>query len=53
MRSLSAKIVVAVIGACLVYLAWRWSAAPGRGESDAPVDTMCLASRIGLPCNDP
>jgi hypothetical protein len=50
MRSVRAKILVAAIAVGLLYLAWRWSAFP-RGADEARVmDTMCLASRIRLPC---
>jgi hypothetical protein len=50
MRSVRAKILVATIAAGLLYLAWRWSAFPDGAEDARTTDTMCFASRIGLPC---
>lgn len=49
MRKTFAKVLTVVAGAGIVYFAWQWSSAPRRTDG-APVDTMCLASRIGLPC---
>jgi hypothetical protein len=53
MRSRSVKILTVVVAICVVYLAWRLVAAPAGVRSEAAADTMCLASRIGLPCADP
>jgi hypothetical protein len=50
MRSMLAKILAVVIGGCLVYLAWRWSGASWESGSGGAADTMCIASKIGLPC---
>ena len=49
MRKTFAKVLTVLAGAALVYFAWQWSSA-SRAADDTPVDTMCIASRIGLPC---
>ncbi|HZO18532.1 MAG TPA: hypothetical protein VFB46_06085 [Gemmatimonadaceae bacterium] len=49
MRITFAKVLTVLAGAVLVYIAWQWSSAP-RAAQGAPIDTMCIASRIGLPC---
>ena len=50
MRSTRSRIVVALMVVALLYLAWRWSAFPEAAQNAGLPDTMCLASRIGLPC---
>ena len=49
MRRTFAKVFTMIAGAVLVYIAWQWSSA-SRGAESAPIDTMCIASRVGLPC---
>lgn len=50
MRSRFARVLAVVLGVVLVYVAWRLAAAPSASGTESPVDTMCIASRIGLPC---
>ncbi|MGQ0712868.1 MAG: hypothetical protein ACT4PJ_03945 [Gemmatimonadaceae bacterium] len=50
MRPTVKAILVGVVVIAALYLVLR-SAAPSRSATgEVPVDTMCLASRIGLPC---
>lgn len=50
-KSLPARILVGILTAVLAYFLWQWSAAAGPPAAERQVDTSCLASRIGLPCN--
>ena len=49
MRKTLAKVLTVLAGAGVAYFAWQWSSA-SRAAEGAPVDTMCIASRIGLSC---
>lgn len=44
-------ILVGIVAVFILYLMLR-VASPSRAAGGEP-DTMCLASRIGLKCNDP
>ena len=50
-RSLPGRILTGVLVATLAYVLWHWSLAAGRPAGERQVDTMCVASRFGLPCN--
>lgn len=50
MRASRARVIVALVVVALLYVAWRWSAFPESAQNAGAPDTMCLASRIGLPC---
>ena len=43
--------ILALLGAGIVlYFLLRSSVTSRQANADVPQDTMCLASRIGLPC---
>ena len=49
MRRTFAVTFIVVVGLALFYLILRASSPATAGTNE--VDTMCLASKIGLPCN--
>jgi hypothetical protein len=51
MRRKLAQILLAVMAGVLLYVILRSSTSSRLSSADVPQDTMCLASRIGLPCN--
>ena len=51
MRPKLARILVAVVAVFLLYFILRSSTPSRQSSAEVPQDTMCLASRIGLPCN--
>lgn len=51
MRPKLARVIVAVVAVVLLYFIVRSSTTSRRSTGDVAQDTMCLASRIGLPCN--
>ena len=53
MRPLFTRIVVVIVAVIVLYFILRASMTSRASETDVPADTMCFASRIGLPCNDP
>lgn len=50
MKPKLARILVAVLVGVLLYVILRSSTSARRSSAEVPQDTMCLASRIGLPC---
>lgn len=50
MRPKLARILVAVVAVFLLYFIVRVSTGSRQSSADVAQDTMCLASRIGLPC---
>jgi hypothetical protein len=50
MRPKPARILVAVVAVFLLYIILRSSTTSRPSSEAVPQDTMCLASRIGLPC---
>jgi hypothetical protein len=50
MRSKLARIFLAVVAGVLLYVILRSSTSSRLSSADVQQDTMCLASRIGLPC---
>jgi hypothetical protein len=50
MRPKLARILAAVVAVFLFYLILRSSTPSRQSSGDVAQDTMCLASRIGLPC---
>lgn len=51
MRPKLARVLVAGVVVVLLYFILRSSTTSRRSTDDVAQDTMCLASRIGLPCN--
>ncbi|HJU69826.1 MAG TPA: hypothetical protein VJ650_16430 [Gemmatimonadaceae bacterium] len=50
MRPKLARILVVVAAVFLLYFVLRSSTTSRQPSTDVAQDTMCLASRIGLPC---
>ena len=50
MRPKLARVLVAVLAVVLLYFILQSSTISRRSTDDVAQDTMCLASRIGLPC---
>lgn len=51
MRPRLAQVLVAVVAVALLYFILQASTIARRSTGDVAQDTMCIASRIGLPCS--
>ena len=49
-RSLIVVTLVVATIATLLYVEWRTFSSAPASTAEAQPDTMCMASRIGLPC---